>query len=328
MTSRTRQQLRHRVTAGPVLMAPGAANALTARIIEDIGFDAVYVTGAGIANTYLGSPDIGLVTLTELTAHVAAIRDAVALPLIVDADTGFGNAVGVGRTVRDLGRAGADAIQLEDQVFPKKCGHFAGKRVVPAGEMVQKIHAAVDSREDDDLLVIARTDARAGLGFEAAVERARAYADAGADVTFIEAPRTVEELRAIPRRLGVPQVVNLVEGGQTPLLPLAELADFRIALFANAALQAAARGIQRVLGRLHATGSLAGALDDLVGWEERQRLVRKPHFDALEARYADHDTAGPAPARTAEPAQNPGPAQNVGPARNAAPPWVWKENQA
>lgn len=298
MSSATRRSLRRRVEQGPVLMAPGAANGLTARIIEDLGFEAVYVTGAGIANTYLGAPDVGLVTLTELTGHVAAIRDAVDLPLIVDIDTGFGNAVSVGRTVREVARAGADALQIEDQVSPKKCGHFEGKRVIPTAEMVEKIHAAVDSRGDDDLLVIARTDARAELGFDAAVERAQAYIEAGADLTFVEAPRTPEEVHLLPSLLHVPQVVNLVEGGQTPLLPISELQDFRLAIYANAALQAAARGVQRALGSLLRTGSLEDAKDDLVGWEERQRLVRKPHFDEMERRYAaadqvDQDVSAP-----------------------------------
>lgn len=281
-----KRALRHRIAAGPVLMAPGAANAMTARIIEDLGYESVYVTGAGIANTYLGSPDVGLVTLTELAGHVAAIRDAVELPLIVDIDTGFGNAVGVGRTVREIERAGADAVQIEDQVSPKKCGHFEGKRVTSTAEMVQKIHAAVDARTDGDLLIIARTDSRAELGFEAAVDRARAYVEAGADITFVEAPISREEMLALPALVPVPQVVNLVEGGRTPLLPLSELQDFGLALYANAALQAAARGVQRALGTLLKTGSLTDILDDLVGWEERQRLVRKPHFDELERRYA------------------------------------------
>jgi 2-methylisocitrate lyase-like PEP mutase family enzyme len=284
--------LRRRVAAGPLLVCPGAANALTARVIEDCGFEAVYVTGAGVANTYLGAPDIGLVTLSELAAHVAAIRDAVALPLIVDADTGFGNPVGVQRTVRVLERAGADAVQIEDQVHPKRCGHFTGKEVVPADEMAAKIESAVDARRDDDLLVIARTDARAVDGFDAAIERAARYAEAGADVTFVEAPASVEELLAVPHRLpGVPQVANLVEGGQTPALPLDRLADFRMAIFANIALQGAIRGMQRSLGALRATGSLAEAAADVAGWDERQRLVRKPSFDELQRRYAPPPSA-------------------------------------
>ncbi|MFI6347437.1 oxaloacetate decarboxylase [Streptomyces sp. NPDC050560] len=285
----TARRLRTRVTEGPLLVVPGAANALAARIVEDTGFEAVYVSGAGVANTYLGAPDIGLVTLTQLAEHVAAIRDAVSLPLVVDADTGFGNAIGVAHTVRTLERAGADAVQIEDQASPKKCGHFEGKQLVSTAEMVQKVHAAVDARRDDDVLVIARTDARAGEGFEAAVERARAYLEAGADVGFVEAPQTVEEMHRVPALLSAPQVVNLVEGGRTPLLPLSQLADFRIALYANASLQGAVKGMQRVLSALHATGSLDAALDDLAPWKERQRVVRKPAFDELETRYAHVD---------------------------------------
>ena len=284
--SPTRQALRRRVSDGPLLVCPGAANALAARVVEDTGFDAVYVTGAGIANTWLGAPDLGLVTLTEVAAHVAAIRDAVALPLLVDADTGFGNPLGVQRTVRVLERAGADAVQIEDQVSPKRCGHFGGKVVVPTAEMVAKVHAAVDARTDPDLLVIARTDARAVEGLDAAVERAAAYAEAGADVVFVEAPESRGELLALPGRLpGVPQVVNLVEGGRTPALPIAELGEFRVALFANLALQAAIAGMQGALRRLAESGSLTEAAAGVAGWEERQRLVRRPAHDELERRY-------------------------------------------
>lgn len=279
-----RARLATRQHDGPILL-PGAANALTARIIEDLAFEAVYVTGAGVANTFLGTPDVGLVTLTELRDHVAAIRDAVRIPVVVDADTGFGNAVGTTRSVRVLERAGADAIQLEDQAAPKRCGHFEHKQLISAQEMVQKIHAAVDTR--DEALVIARTDARAGEGWEAAVERAARYAEAGADVTFVEAPQSVEEVKALPGLLPVPQVVNLVEGGKTPMLPLEELQDFGFVLYANAALQASVAGMQQVLAGLRATGSLASVRDGLAPWAERQRLVGKPEFDALEQRYAD-----------------------------------------
>src|SRR5579872_337664 len=171
----------------------GAANGLFARLIEELGYEAVYVTGAGVANMYLGVPDIGLTTLTEIADHVAAISDAVAVPLLVDADTGFGNAVNMVRTVRVLERAGAAGIQIEDQVFPKRCGHFSGKAVIPLDEMVQKIKAAVDARKDADLQIIARTDARAVEGLDKAIERAQAFAAAGADLTFVEAPLSLAE---------------------------------------------------------------------------------------------------------------------------------------
>lgn len=282
----TTRRLRERVANGPLLVVAGAANALAARVIEDVGFEAVYVTGAGVANTFLGTPDIGMVTLTELAAHVSAIRDAVQLPLIVDADAGFGNPVHVMRTVAVLERAGADAIQLEDQVEPKRCGHFDDKQVVPTEDMVQKIKAAVDGRRNDDTLIIARTDARATDGFEASVQRCTRYVEAGADVTFLEAPQTLQEILAVPRLVPGPQVINLVEGGKTPIVALDQLSEFRIVLFANLALQASIRGMQRALTRLRETGTIPAGNSYLVPWSERQRIVNKPRFDELEANYA------------------------------------------
>lgn len=288
-TDNLNAKLRERLKRDEILLLPGASNALGARIIEDIGFEAVYVAGAGVANTYLGMPDVGLVTLTELADHVAAIRDAVGLPLIVDVDTGFGNALHVQRTVRMLERSGANAIQVEDQVTPKRCGHFDDKEVIAKEEMVQKIRAAVDARYDDDFMIIARTDARAVLGFEEAVERVTAYAEAGADVTFLEAPQTVEEMAAVPKVVPGPQVINTVEGGRTPLVDVAELEKmgFSIALYANLSLQGAIRGMQKVLGHLYEHGSISRVPDDdIARWDERQRMVRKPAFDELEKRYA------------------------------------------
>lgn len=284
-------RLKRRITEPSALVVPGVANALAALVVDRIGFEAVYVTGAGVANTSLGVPDIGLVTLTELREHVAAIRDVVDVPLIVDADTGFGNPIGVQRTVRQLERAGANALQLEDQVSPKRCGHFGGKSVVAAEEMVQKIRAAVDARADESTLIIARTDARAVEGFDAALERVLLYAEAGADMTFLEAPQSIEELLRIPSLVPVPQVANLVEGGVTPLLPADELAEFGLVLFANAALQASVHGMDVAMRKLRATGSLPDILADLAGWEERQGLVRKPHYDELERRYATASAA-------------------------------------
>jgi 2-methylisocitrate lyase-like PEP mutase family enzyme len=289
MSKNLNARLKERLVQDEILVLPGAANALGARVIEDIGFEAVYVTGAGIANTYLGAPDVGLVTLTELSEHVAAVRDAVELPLVVDVDTGYGNALNVARTVKVLERSGANAIQLEDQVTPKKCGHFDGKEVITKEEMVQKIHAAVDARRDDAFMIIARTDARASLGFEEAVERVAAYAAAGADVTFLEAPQSVEEMEAVSKMVPVPQVINMVEGGRTPLFDVAELEKmgFAIALYANLSLQGAIRGMQKTLDFLYEHGSIARLPDDdIARWDERQRLVRKPVFYELERRYA------------------------------------------
>jgi 2-methylisocitrate lyase-like PEP mutase family enzyme len=275
------------LSPGAALLLPGVANALAARIVADQGFTAAYVTGAGIANTFLGVPDIGLVTVTELAQHVAAIRAAFPGPLVVDADTGFGNPLNMVRTVELLERAGADALQIEDQVFPKRCGHFAGKEVIPAAEMVAKVKAAVDTRRDRDLLIIARTDAIAPEGFEAAIERAAAYHDAGADVTFVEAPTTMEQITDIPRRLPWPQLANIVLGGRTPELPNEKLKELGYAgvIYANVALQAAVKGMQAALGELRRKGHMGEATGMVADFAERQRLVHKDHYDALERKY-------------------------------------------
>jgi 2-methylisocitrate lyase-like PEP mutase family enzyme len=282
------ERLRRAISERRALLVPGAANALTARIIEDLGFEAIYLTGAGLANTELAVPDIGLVTLTDLARATAAIADATTLPLIVDADTGFGNAVNVAHTVRTLERAGAAALQLEDQSFPKRCGHFAGKELIRGAEMVGKIKAAVDARRSRDCLIIARTDARAVEGLEAAIGRAQSYAVAGADATFVEAPESQAELAEIPRRLAVPQVANMVVGGKTPIATREELAamGFGLVLYANAALQASVLAMQEVLGALRRDGSLKAVSNRLASFAERQRLVGKPEWDALETRFA------------------------------------------
>lgn len=277
--------LRKIVQRRQAVLAPGAANALFARIIEDLGFECIYVTGAGIANMALGAPDIGLTTLDDIAQTVSRIADAVNLPLIVDADTGFGNAVNTWRTMKVLERAGAAAIQLEDQDFPKRCGHFNGKGVIPLAEMLPKIKAAADARTKDTL-IIARTDALAVDGLDAALERAEAFIAAGADMTFVEAPRDAEQMRRIAA-LGVPQIANIVHGGKTPALPQNELAmmGFGLVLYANAALQAAVRASSEVLASLKATGSLAAVHHRLASFEERQAAVAKGKWDALEQRF-------------------------------------------
>jgi 2-methylisocitrate lyase-like PEP mutase family enzyme len=283
-----RELLSTRSESGPLIL-PGAPDALAARLVESLGFDAVYITGAGVTNARLGVPDLGLITFTELADTVEAVREAVTIPVVVDADTGFGGPLNVRRTVRALERRGANAIQLEDQVFPKRCGHFAGKEVIPSAEMVAKLHAALDARADDALLIVARTDARQMLGLEAALERAELYREAGADIIFVEAPESREELAEVGRRLpGAPMLVNIVEGGATPQLPADELGGlgFAIVLYANAALRGALRGMQVVLEHLRSTGSTLGALDQMLGWEQRQQLVGKPFFDELSDRYA------------------------------------------
>ena len=279
--------MRREVVAGAGVMMAGAGNALAARCIEAAGFRTMLVSGAAVANSYLGVPDIGLVSVTELAEHVAAIRESVGIPILADGDTGFGNAINTRRTVRLLERAGANAIMLEDQTFPKRCGHFDGKDVVPVNEMVSKIKAAVDAREDDDLMILARTDAIAVEGFKGAVERARAYQAAGADFLFIEAPLSKADLLAIPREVPGIHLCNMVIGGKTPLLPQAELAaaGYAVICYANAALQASMLAMQQVLAHLSAKGSIVGAEDRLMMFAERQKLVDADRYKALEKSY-------------------------------------------
>ena len=284
-----RKLFRARTGEPRILLLPGVANALSALIAADLGFEALYVTGAGVSNMNLGVPDIGLLSLDDMVDAVTAIRGVCELPLIVDADTGFGSAVNVHRTIQRLEAAGANVIQLEDQVFPKKCGHFDGKDVVSAREMIDKIKAAVDARRDGDTLILARTDARAIEGFSAAIDRAAAYASAGADLLFVEALTSHDEMRRAPAELKKPLLMNIVFGGKTPPMSCENLESlgYRFALYANAALQAAAWGMQTVLCELKRSGSLDNVQQYLVSFAERQRLVRKADFDALEQRYAN-----------------------------------------
>ena len=270
------------------LLVPGAFNALSARVAEDAGFEALYLTGAGVTNMAFGLPDLGFVGLHDMAEQTARIRDAVALPLIVDADTGYGNAMNVRHTVRTLERAGADAIQFEDQVLPKKCGHFSGKAVIPSAEMVGKLRAAVDAREDGNLQIVARTDACALYGIEAAIERGQRYIEAGADILFIEAPERAVDVARLPKLFDTPQLMNIVIGGKTPTLSRAELAQlgYGVVLYANAALQGAVHGMQRALGVLRDSGRLDEDPGIVVPFSERQRLVNKDLFDRLEREYA------------------------------------------
>jgi 2-methylisocitrate lyase-like PEP mutase family enzyme len=286
MPETTRQKFRAMLKPGAAVILPGVANALAARVVADSGFGAAYVTGAGIANTFLGIPDNGLVTLTELTDHVVAIREVFAGPLMVDADTGFGNALNMRRTIQVLERAGADAIQIEDQVFPKRCGHFEGKEVIPSADMVQKIKAAVDARIDPDLLIVARTDAIAVEGFSAAIDRAHAFREAGADIGFVEAPLNDEQMKAIAG-LPWPQIANIVIGGKTPERANDEMKKigFASVLYANTALQAAVFGMQRALNHLKNNGQMGNATDMLTAFTERQRLVDIASFQAMERKY-------------------------------------------
>ncbi len=254
--------------AGPAFIAPGCYDALTALLIEQAGFGCAYVSGASIAFTRLGRPDIGLTTLTEVADTVANMRERVALPLIVDGDNGFGNALNVQRTVRLLERMGASAIQLEDQTLPKRCGHLDGKTLVSQGDMLGKIRAAQDARADADTVIIARTDAVAVDGFEAGLARAHAYADAGADVLFVEALSTTEQFERVGRELGgrLPLLANMVEGGKSPLLSLEELQrlGFRLAIFPGSMVRVFGKAATDYLSTLKRDGSTRNMLDRML----------------------------------------------------------------
>jgi 2-methylisocitrate lyase-like PEP mutase family enzyme len=269
------------------VIVPGVANALAARVVEDLGFEIVFITGAGVNNTFYGIPDLGFAGLGEIAQHTSAISGSVNLPIIVDGDTGFGNAVNTFHTVKTLERAGANAIQLEDQAMPKRCGHFAGKEIVPVEEMAAKIRAATDARQSQDFLILARTDVLVRDGFEAAVERAQRFIEAGADLTFIEAVEAEKDLRSIPARLSVPQVLNIVVGGKTPVIDHKELSSlgYGMVLYANTALQGAIAGMKDALSVLKTSGRMDESGGKVAPFAERQRLVRKPEFDSLEKKY-------------------------------------------
>ena len=285
-TQRTR--LRAMIDRKTAVIVPGVANALGARLVEQAGFEATYITGAGVTNSHLGMPDLALLSPTELAETTARIADACDLPLLVDIDTGFGNAVNVHRTMKLMERAGASAVQIEDQVFPKKCGHFDGKQVVPLPEMLGKLKSALDSRVDENLLVIARTDAAAVTSMDDALDRAQAFIDVGADIVFVEAPRSREDIERIAA-LEIPKVMNIVIGGKTPMLPMAELDEmgFSIVLYANALLQITISSMQELLDVLKDQGSLIGFEDRLASFDLRQKVLGMDEFTRMEQRYAE-----------------------------------------
>lgn len=281
--------LSKRLAQPDLLVAPGCYDALSALLVERAGFDATYVSGASIAYTRFGRPDIGLVSFSEVADTVGSIRERVSIPLIVDMDTGFGNALNVRRTVQVLARAGASALQLEDQVTPKRCGHLNEKRLIGVGEMVGKIKAALDARPTDDVLLVARTDAIAVEGFEAALDRAQAYVDAGADVLFIEAPRSREELQEIARRFHgkVPLLANMIEGGKTPLMDAATLQElgYSIAIFPGGTVRALAHALGGYFASLKTHGSTAPYLDRMLDFNGINDLVGTAEMLDIGRRY-------------------------------------------
>lgn len=275
---------------GPgIVMAPGAFNPLSALLVEQAGFPAIYITGAGLASNLLGVPDIGLVSMAEVLEAARHIVQVTGVPAICDVDTGFGNAVNVIRTVREFESAGLAAIQLEDQVMPKKCGHTEGKQLIPKAEMVQKIKAAADTRQDPDFVLIARTDAIAVTGLEDALDRANAYREAGADVLFVEAPRTVDEMRRITREVPGVHLVNVVEGGgKTPVLRAEEYREigYRLAIYPIAPWTASIKAMQEVLGVLRSDGVTSRYADRMVSFQEMFEIVGRSRYAALERKYA------------------------------------------
>ena len=280
------RRLRERLATGEPLLLPGAYNALTARLFELEGFDAVYTGGYSAAAANWALPDIGLVTQTEMVDHVQRVAGAVTVPVISDADTGFGDLINVTRTVREYERAGAAGIQLEDQVFPKRCGHMDGKRVVPVEEMVAKVHAAVAARRNPDTVIIARTDAIAVTGLDDAIDRLNAYADAGADVLFPDAPRSYDELREIRAQVPGKLLVNISERGKTPPLDMRLVGKlgYAIALFSSASLFAAAQSARELAAMLRKDGSTDGMLDRIIDFDELNELLGLSAWQAEEVR--------------------------------------------
>lgn len=281
--------LRQRLAGDAILVAPGVYDALSAALASDAGFQAVYLSGASVAYTRLGGPDLGLVSVTEVADTIARIRERVATPLIADADTGFGNALNVGRTVRLFERAGASCIQLEDQSFPKRCGHLKGKTLVPAGEMVGKVRAALDARASADTLIMARTDAIAVEGFNAALDRAERYVEAGADVLFVEAPESEEQMRDLNARFAgrVPLLANMVEGGRTPFLAAdaLEALGYSVVIFPGGLVRALTKAAQDYFATLKAHGTTTPFADRMLDFDGLNALLGTEAILAAGAKY-------------------------------------------
>ena len=270
-----------------ILLVPAAFDMVSAKIIEKVGFEAVYLSGFGQSASHLGLPDAGLMTFTEMVERVHNMARAINLPLLADGNTGYGGIVNVRRTVQEFEWAGAAAIQLEDQEMPKKCGHTGGKRIIDAREMVLKIEAGVESRRSDDFLIIARTDARSVLGLEEAIKRGRMYEEAGADIIFIESPQSEEELRIVGESFDRPTLANMVEGGKSPVLKVKELQGmgFKIAIFPITCLLVAAKAMQQAMETLKAEGTTQGLLDEMMGFEEFTDFIGFPEVRSFEAKY-------------------------------------------
>ncbi|CAN5325081.1 isocitrate lyase/PEP mutase family protein [soil metagenome] len=289
-------RLREMLAGLEPVLAPGAYDALSARLAEEAGFGAVYMTGFGTAASLLSRPDIGLLTMSEMVDNARRIVGAVGVPVIADADNGYGNPINVIRTVQEYEAAGVSAIHMEDQIFPKKCGHMEGKEVIEASEMVEKVHAAVEARRSEEFVIIARTDARAVEGMGGALERARRYHEAGADVLFVEAPQSEEEIAAVAETFpDVPLLFNWVESGKTPPVPLERLKElgFRLIIFPVSALLAATVSIREVFARIHAEGTPTRAMDRLLPLGDFIDFIGLPEVRRLEERFSDEEVRTP-----------------------------------
>lgn len=284
-----RKQLRKLIARPQYLIVPGAYDTLTARLVQVAGFEAVYLTGGGYSRAN-GYPDVGLLTMTENVQFIARTVEAVDVPVIADMDTGYGNAVNVVRAVREYEKTGVAAFHIEDQVSPKKCGHYEGKQVISPAEMVGKIKASVDTRRDADMIIIARTDSRALEGLQAAIARMNAYLEAGADLGFVEAPQSKEELAAIPKALPKPAVANIFEGGKTPPLPARELdaMGFRLGIYPSQTHRAAIAAAKKVLAVLKRDGDTSAIEHELATFNDREQAVNTQHWRAIERKYLEN----------------------------------------
>jgi 2-methylisocitrate lyase-like PEP mutase family enzyme len=283
----SRQVLKQLLQRKTLLVAPGCFNGLSARLVEEAGFEAAYLSGGAVARS-MGIPDIGLVTMSESIERAVEVVSAIKIPIIADADTGYGNAVNLVRSVREFERAGVAAIHIEDQIAPKRCGHLDGKEVIPRGEMEMKLEAALNTRSDPDFCIIARTDARGVNGFDDAIERARAFAKLGVDAIFVEAPQSEEELAEIPRRIpDVPLLVNVFKGGKTPMLPMQRLEQmgYRIAIYPSETQRAAIHAMRTTLATLKREGTTESIDTMLTTFKERDRVVALDDWQKIERQF-------------------------------------------
>ena len=283
------KKIRELFASGKLVVAPGAHDCLCAKVIASLGFDAIYMTGYGQSASHLGKPDVGLMTGTEMAMRAANMVEAAGIPIIADADTGFGNAVNVMRTVREYEKAGVAVIQLEDQVMPKKCGHMIGRQVVSKEEMVGKIHAAVDQRMDDQgMMIMARTDARTVYGIEEAIERGLAYKEAGADIVFVESPEGKDEMKLINEKVNHLTIANMVEGGRTPLIKNDELKElgFNLVIYPTASVYVTTKAMKDLWEGLKRDGTTANMIDNMIPFPEFNKIMGLPRIREIEANYS------------------------------------------